>query len=174
MIVIEAFSFKDHLRLIDRLQIASEYLKLDGCYGVITDLADAYNTNRQRVYDILNRIIEVFHPKPPGKEAQPKEALKQQIAALEAENALLLSRIQELEAKLENSIEVTEERVRALSLTLTVLPVSYRDIRDIIALAFGEKYARSYASLSEMVQYYGTIGGLRSKLLSEANRNNPS
>jgi hypothetical protein len=158
--VIEAFSFKDHLRLTDRLQIASEYLSRGGFYGVVTDLADAYNTNRQRIYDILKHITEAFRPKPPGPEVQSEKRLKQQVAALEAENAYLQSRIRELETKLKDSIEVTLERVRALSLTLTVLPVSYRDIRDIIALAFGEKYAPSEASLCEMVQYYGTIAGL--------------
>jgi hypothetical protein len=165
MMIVKTFPFKDHLNLTDRLQIALEYLRLGGFYGVVTDLSNAYNTNRQRVYDILDRIIEAFRPEPPGPKAQQEEVLKQRIAALEAENVSLQSRVRELEAKLENSIEVTEQRVRALSLTLTVLPVSYRDIRDIVALAFGEKYAKSEASLCEMVQYYGTIAGLI--LLSE-------
>ncbi len=71
--VVEAFSFKDHLRLTDRLEIALEYLRLGGFYGVVTDLADAYNTNRQRIYDILNRIFLAFRPKPPGPESKPVE-----------------------------------------------------------------------------------------------------
>ena len=158
--VVKTCSFKDHLRLTDRLQIALEYLKRGGFYGVITDLADDYNTNRQRIYDILKRVLEAFRPKPPGPEPKPEEALKEQIAALEAENASLQARVLELEAKLKNSIEVTEERVRALNLTLAVLPVSYRDICDIVALAFGEEYSPSEASLCEMVQYHGTIAGL--------------
>ena len=61
--------------------------------------------------------------------------LEQQVNALEIENAFLQAQVRELEAKLQNSIEVTEERVRALNLTLAVLPVSYQDIRDIVALA---------------------------------------
>lgn len=157
---VRAFSFKDHLDITDRLEIALEYLQQGGFYGVVTDLANAYNTNRQRVYDILGRTGEAFHPKPPGPTARPEEALEKRIAALEAENAALQARVEALEAKLENSIEVTYERVRALSLSLIVLPVSYRDIRDIIAIAFGEEYALSEASLCEMVQYYGTIAGL--------------
>ena len=143
---VRAFSFKDHLDITDRLEIALEYLKQGGFYGVVTDLANAYNTNRQRVYDILGRTGEAFHPKPPGPTARPEEALEKRIAALEAENAALQARVEALEAKLENSIEVTYERVRALSLSLIVLPVSYRDIRDIIAIAFGEEYALSEAS----------------------------
>ncbi len=158
--IVRAIPFRDHLNLSDRLEIALEYLKRGGFYGVVTDLANAYNTNRQRVYDILNRTREAFHPKPPGPTAKPEESLEQRNAALEAENASLRARVAELEAKLENSVEITHERVRALSLTLTVLPVSYRDARDIVALAYGEKYALSEASLSEMVQYYGTIAGL--------------
>ena len=95
-------------------------------------MAFQYNTNRQRIYDILKRIFLAFRPRQPGPEAQPEEALKRHVAALEAENASLQARVTELEAKLKNSVEVTEQKVRALSLTLTVLPVSYRDIRDII------------------------------------------
>ena len=152
--VVEAFSFKDRLNLTDRLEIVLEYLKRGGFYGVITDLANAHNTNRQRIYDILDRIPEAFRSKSPGPTTKPEEALEKRIAALEAENAALQARVQALEAKLENSVEVTSQRVRNLSLTLTVLPVSYRDIRDIIALAYGEKYAPSEASLCKMVQLY--------------------
>ena len=158
--LVKTLSFKDHLDLTDRLEIAVEYLKRGGFYGAVIDLANAYNTNRQRVYDILNRTLAAFHPKPPGPTTKPEEALEKRIAALEAENAALRARVQALEAKLENSIQVTSQRVRDLSLTLTVLPVSYRDIRDIIALAYGEKYAPSEASLCKMVQHYGTIAGL--------------
>ncbi len=160
MLLTKALSFKDHLDLADRLKIALEYLGQGGLYGVITDLANAYNTNRQRVYDILDRISEAFHPKPPGPTPRPAEALKKRIAELEAENASLRTGTQESETKLENSVEVTYEMVRDLSLTLAVLPVSYRDIRDTIALAYGEKYAPSEASLCEMVQDYGTVAGL--------------
>jgi predicted DNA-binding protein YlxM (UPF0122 family) len=158
--LVKTLSFKDHLDLTDRLEIALEYLKRGGFYGVIIDLANAYNTNRQRVYDILNRTLAAFHPKPPGPTTKPEEALEKRIAELEAENATLRARVQTLEAKLENSVQITSQRVRDLSLTLTVLPVSYRDVRDIIALAYGEKYAPSEASLCKMVQHYGTIAGL--------------
>jgi len=158
--LVKTLSFKDHLDLTDRLEIAVEYLKRGGFYGAVIDLANAYNTNRQRVYDILNRTLAAFHPKPPGPTTKPEEAIEKRIAELEAENAALRARVQALEAKLENSVEVTSQRVRNLSLTLTVLPVSYRDIRDVIALAYGEKHAPGEASLCRMVQHYGTIAGL--------------
>ncbi len=158
--IVKMLSFKDDLDLTERLEIALEYLRQGGFYGVVTDLANAYNTNRQRVYDILDQISTAFLPKPPGPTPKPEEAIEKRIAELEAENATLRARVKVLEAKLENSVEVTSERVRDLSLTLTVLPVSYRDIRDIVALAYGEKYASSEASLCKMVQYYGTIAGL--------------
>jgi hypothetical protein len=158
--IVKTLSFKDHLDLTDRLEIAVEYLRRGGFHGVVIDLANAYNTNRQRVYDILDRISAAFLPKPPGPTPRPEEAIEKRIGALEAENAALRARVQALEAKLENSVEVTSERVRDLSLTLTVLPVSYRDIRDIVALAYGEKHAPSEASLCKMVQHYGTIAGL--------------
>jgi len=160
MLLAKTLSFKDHLDLTDRLEIAMEYLKRGGFYGVVIDLANAYNTNRQRVYDILDRISGAFHPKPPGPTPKPEEALERRIAELEAENAALGARVAELEGKLENSIEVTYEKVRDLSLTLAVLPVSYRDIRDVIELAYGEEYAPSEATLCGMVQHYGTIAGL--------------
>ncbi|MHA2313554.1 MAG: hypothetical protein ACXADF_18925 [Candidatus Thorarchaeota archaeon] len=160
MLLVKTLSFKDHLDLADRLKIALEYLQQGGFYGVITDLADAYNTNRQSVYDILNRILEAFQQKSPGPTARPEETREKRIAELEAENASLRARVQELEAKQNNSVEVTHQRVRDLSLTLTVLPVSYRDIRDVVGLAYGVEYAPSEASLCEMVQYYGTIAGL--------------
>ena len=158
--LINTLFFKDHLDLTDRLEIALEYLKQGGFYGVVTDLANAYNTNRQRVYDILDRVLEAFHPKPPGPSSKPSEAREKRIAELEAEIASLRVRVQELEAKQENSIEVTHQRVRDLSLTLAILPVSYRDIRDVVGLAYGEKYGPSEASLCKMVQHYGTIAGL--------------
>ena len=158
--LVNTLSFKDHLDLTNRLEIALEYLKQGGFYGVVTDLANAYNTNRQRVYDILDRVLEAFHPKPPGPTPKPAEAIEKRNAELEAENAGLRARVQELEAKQENSIEVTRHRVRDLSLTLAVLPVSYRDIRDVVGLAYGEKYAPSEATLCGMVQYYGVIAGL--------------
>jgi hypothetical protein len=137
VIPVETLSFKDHLDLTDRLEIAMEYLKRGGFYGVVIDLANAYSTNRQRIYDILDRISAAFLPR-------PEEAIEKRIDALEAENAALRARVQALEAKLENSVEVTSERVRDLSLTLTVLPVSYRDIRDIVALAYGEKHVKCF------------------------------
>jgi hypothetical protein len=158
--IVNTLSFKDHLDLTNRLEIALEYLKQGGFYGVVTDLADAYNTNRQRVYDILGRVLAAFHPKPPGPTSNPAEVREKRIAELEAETAGLRARIQELEAKQENSVEVTHQRVRDLSLTLTVLPVSYRDIRDVVGLAYGEKYAPSEATLCGMVQHYGVIAGL--------------
>jgi len=158
--IVRTLSFRDHLDLTDRLKIALEYLKQGRFYGTITDLARTYNTNRQRVYDILDRVLEAFHPKPPGPTAKPEEAREKRIAELEAENASLRARIQELEAKQENSIEVTHQRVRDLSLTLAVLPVSYRDIRDVVGLAYGAEYAPSEATLCGMVQHYGTIAGL--------------
>ncbi len=160
MMFVKTLSFKDHLDLTDRLEIALEYLKQGGFYGAVIDLANAYNTNRQRVYDILNRTLAAFHPKPPGPTTKPEEAIEKRIAELEAENAALQARVQALETKLENSLEVTSQKVRDLSLTLTVLPVSYRDIRDVIALAYGGEYAPSEASLCKMVQHYGTIAGL--------------
>jgi len=160
VMLVNMLSFKDHLDLTNRLEIALEYLRQGGFYGVVTDLANAYNTNRQRVYDILDRVLEAFHPKPPGPTPKPAEAREKRIAELDAETASLRARIQELEAKQENSIEVTRQRVRDLSLTLAVLPVSYRDIRDVVGLAYGEKYAPSEATLCGMVQYYGTISGL--------------
>jgi hypothetical protein len=158
--LVNTLSFKDHLDLTDRLEIALEYLKHSGFYGVVTDLANAYNTNRQRVYDILDRVLSAFHPKPPGPTANPAEAREKRITELEAEIASLRARIQELEAKQENSVEVTHQRIRDLSLTLAVLPVSYRDIRDVVRLAYGDKYAPSESTLCGMVQDYGVIAGL--------------
>ncbi len=158
--LVNTLSFKDDLDLTNRLEIALEYLRQGGFYGVVTDLANAYNTNRQRVYDILDRVLEAFHPRPPGPTPKPAEAIEKRNAELEAENAGLRARIQELEAKQENSVEVTHQRVRDLSLTLAVLPVSYRDIRDVVGLAYGEKYAPSEATLCGMVQDYGVIAGL--------------
>jgi hypothetical protein len=160
VMLVNTLSFKDHLDLINRLEISVEYLKQGGFYGVVTDLANSYNTNRQRVYDILARVLAAFHPKPPGPAPNPAEAIEKQNAELEAENAGLRARVQELEAKQANSIEVTRQRVRNLSLTLAVLPVSYRDIRDVVGLAYGEKYAPSEATLCGMVQDYGVIAGL--------------
>jgi hypothetical protein len=158
--LVNTLSFKDHLDLTNRLEIALEYLKQGGFYGVVTDLANAYNTNRQRVYDILDRVLAAFQQKPPGPTPKPAEAREKRIAELEAETASLQARIQELEAKQENSVEVTRHRIRDLSLTLAVLPVSYRDIRDVVGLAYGEKYAPSEATLCGIVQYYGVIAGL--------------
>jgi hypothetical protein len=160
VMLVNTLSFKDDLDLTNRLEIALKYLKQGGFYGVVTDLANAYNTNRQRVYDILDRVLAAFHPKPPGPTPNPAEATEKRNGELETENTGLLARVQELEAKQENSVEVTRQRVRDLSLTLAVLPVSYRDIRDVVGVAYGEKYAPSEATLCGMVQDYGVIAGL--------------
>jgi len=158
--LVNTLSFKDHLDLTNRLEIALEYSRQGRFYGVVTDLANTYHTNRQRVYDILDRVLGAFHPKPPGPAPNSGEATEKRNAELEAENAGLRARNQELEAKQANSVEVTLQRVRDLSLTLAVLPVSYRDVRDVVGLAYGEKYAPSEATLCRMVQYYGVIAGL--------------
>jgi hypothetical protein len=155
--LVKTLSFKDHLDLTNRLEIALEYLKQGGFYGVVTDLANACNTNRQRVYDILDRVLSVFHSKPPGPTPKPVETREKRIAELDAETASLRARVQELEAKQENSIEVTHQRIRDLSLTLAVLPVSYRDIRDVAGLPYGDKYAPSEATLCGMEQYYQAL-----------------
>jgi hypothetical protein len=44
--LVNTLSFRDHLDLTNRLEIALEYLKQGGFYGVVTDLANAYNTSR--------------------------------------------------------------------------------------------------------------------------------
>ena len=69
--LVNTLSFKDHLDLTNRLEIALEYLKQGGFYGVVTDLANEYNTNRQRVYDILDRVLLAFQQKPPGPTPKP-------------------------------------------------------------------------------------------------------
>ena len=92
MMIVKTLSFKDDLDLTDRLEIAVEYLKRGGFYGVVIDLANAYNTNRQRVYDILDRISAAFLPKPPGPTPKLEEAIEERIAELEAENAALGAR----------------------------------------------------------------------------------
>ncbi len=160
MMLVNMLSFKDHLDLTNRLEIALEYMKQGGFYGVVTDLANAYNTNRQRIYDILDRVLAAFRAKSPGPAPNPAEAGEQRDAEFETENAGLRARIQEVEAQQANRVEVTRQRVRDLSLTLAVLPVSYRDIRDVVGLAYGEEYAPSEATLCGMVQYYGVIAGL--------------
>ncbi len=106
--LMNTLSFKDHLDLTNRLEIALEYLKQGRFYGVVTDLASVYNTNRQRVYDILDRVLEAFRQKPPGPTPKPAEAIENRNAELEAENAGLRARIQELEAKQENSVVAIE------------------------------------------------------------------
>ncbi len=158
--LVNTLSFKDHLDLTNRLEIALEYSRQGRFYGVVTDLANAYHTNRQRIYDILDRVLGAFHPKPPGPAPNSGEATEKRNAELEAENAGLRARNQELEAKQANSVEVTRQRVRDLCLTLVVLPVSYRDVRDVVGLAYGEEYAPSEATLCGMVQDYGVIAGL--------------
>jgi len=160
VMLVNTLSFKDHLDLTNRLEIALEYSRQGRFYGVVTDLANTYHTNRQRVYDILDRVLGAFHPKPPGPAPNSGEATEKRNAELEAENAGLRARNQELEAKQANSVEVTRQRVRDLCLTLAVLPVSYRDVRDVVGLAYGEEYAPSEATLCGMVQNYGVIAGL--------------
>ena len=92
VMLVNTLSFKDHLDLTNRLEIALEYLKQGGFYGAVTDLANSYNTNRQRVYDILDRVLEAFRPKPPGPAPKPAEAIEKRNAELEAENAGLRAR----------------------------------------------------------------------------------
>ena len=94
MVAVRSLSFRDHLDLTDRLEIALEYLERGGFYGVVIDLANAYNTNRQRVYDILDRISAAFHPKPPGPTPKPEEAIEKRNSELEAENSILRARVQ--------------------------------------------------------------------------------
>ena len=74
--IVKTLSFKDDLDLINRLEIVLEYLRQGRFYGVVTDLANTYNTNRQRVYDILDRVLAAFHPRPPGPTPRPAEAIE--------------------------------------------------------------------------------------------------
>ncbi len=115
VMLVNTLSFKDHLDLTNRLEIALEYSRQGRFYGVVTDLANTYHTNRQRVYDILDRVLGAFHAKPPGPAPNSGEATEKRNAELEAENAGLRARNQELEAKQANSVEVTRQRVRDLN-----------------------------------------------------------
>ncbi len=62
--LVNTLSFKDHLDLTNRLEMALECSRQGGVYVVVTDLANVFNTNRQWVYDILDRVLEAFHVKP--------------------------------------------------------------------------------------------------------------
>ena len=115
--ILPAYSYKDCLTLSDRLTIAQTYSRLGGYHGLVTELAIDYQTNRQQIYAILSDVEQGFAPQLPGPKCAEESRLVQRNATLEATKRLLERENEQLQCRVQQSVEVTPERLERLLLT---------------------------------------------------------
>ena len=78
---------------------------------------------------------------------------------LDAERTSLKAHIDQLEARLARSVEVTPKRIEDLVLTAVTTPPSYGGIGEYVKVAFGEAYRPSPGKISRLVTHFGTLAG---------------
>ena len=115
--IVTPYAYKDHLNLPDRLGIAQTYTRLGGYHGLVTELATDFQTNRQQIYAILEDVEQGFAPKLPGPKPAEASHLLQRIATLEATNRVLEQEKTQLQHRLQQSVEITPQRLERLLLT---------------------------------------------------------
>lgn len=132
--VLQPYQYKDHLSLQDRLSIAHTYVHFEGSHGLVTELAIDYQTNRQQIYAILEDVEDGFVPKLPGPKPTEAYRLRQRIATLEANNRQLAQENTQLNCRLQQSVEITPQRMERLLLTGIgeILPYKTRRCRPLL------------------------------------------
>ena len=158
--VVPQFQYKDNLPLSSRLAIAQTYVRLGGYRGLVTELATDFQTNRQQIYAILEDVEGGFAPKSPGPKPAEVSHLRQRIATLEATNQVLEQEKTQLQHRLQQSVEVTPQRLERLFLTGSAEMLPYETLQTVVKVAYGPQYVRSVGHLSALVNYAGTVAGL--------------
>ena len=158
--ILPAYSYKDRLNLSDRLTIAQTYSRLGGYHGLVTELAIDYQTNRQQIYAILSDVEQGFAPQLPGPKCAEESRLVQRNATLEATKRLLERENEQLHHRLQQSVEVTPERLERLLLTGIGEMLPYETIQTLVKVAYRPEFVPSVGHLSRLVSYTGTIAGL--------------
>ncbi len=145
--VVPQFQYKDHLPLSDRLAIAQTYVRFDGYRGLVTELATDFQTNRQQIYAILSDVEDGFAPQLPGPKPVEESRLVERIATLDATNRLLERENEDLQRRLQQSIEVTPERLERLLFTGIGEMLPYETIQTMVSVAYRPEFAPSVGPL---------------------------
>jgi len=140
--ILTQYQYKNNLNLSDRLAIAHKYIRLNGYHGLVTELAEDYNTNRQQIYSILSDVEEKFAPKLPGPNPQDPLRLHQRIAELEATEKLLEQENKQLQMRLQQSVEVTPRRLNRFLLTGLGEILPYETLQTMVEVAYGPEYVK--------------------------------
>ena len=158
--IVTPYEYKDHLNLPGRLAIAQTYTRLGGYHGLVTELAVDYQTNRQQIYAILSDVEEGFAPQLPGPKSPDESPLVQRIATLDATNRLLAQENEQLHRRLQQSVEVTPERLERLLLTGIGEMLPDEPLQTMVKVAYRPEFVPSVGHLSGLVNHTGTIAGL--------------
>jgi hypothetical protein len=143
----------------ERLDIAAQYV-FDRIPGTVSRLQDLYHLSRGDIHAISTKALDAFEPQKPGPKPDPLGELQRQLTELKAQNEALRKQVAELESKLSQSVIVDKRRIEDFILTALVTPPSHEGIRNLLAVAYGEKYRSSTGKASQLTSHYGTIAGL--------------
>lgn len=158
--ILQPYSYKDHLHLSDRLAIAQTYVRSQGYRGLVTELATDYQTNRQQIYAILSDVEQGFAPQFPGPKPAEESRLLERIATLEAANQQLMVENAQLSVRLQRCVEVTPQRLERLWLTGIGEILPYETLQTMVKVAYGPEYVPSVGRLNALVNHAGTVAGL--------------
>jgi len=147
------------MTIYNRLRAVVRYFS-DDRPGVVKAQKVACGYTRHTLYQDCHRVVDAFHPRPPGPRPDPTRPLLRRIEALEAENQVLQAQVRDLNALLSRCVEVTPERIEDLVLTAVTTPPSYTGAGEYVAVAFGERYRPSVGKISQIVSRYGRKAGL--------------
>jgi hypothetical protein len=126
----------------------------------VTELATDFQTNRQQIYAILEGVEQGFAPKSPGPKPAEASHLLNRIATLEADNQVLAQEKAQLQQRLQQSVEVTPQRLERLFLTGIGEMLPYETLQTVVKVAYGAEHVPSVGSLSALVNHAGTVAGL--------------
>lgn len=113
--------------------------------------------SRQWLYAQAGRVVHEVLPRRPGRPAGRDEASEREarIASLEQEIGELRSRVLELEACNENTVEVSAERRERFALAAVGRGVSVRGIEELSGVAFGEERRLTKSVVQRCIANHG-------------------
>jgi hypothetical protein len=156
------------LNVKTKIAILSSYLA--GVYTTVTAIAREFSVSRKLVYHLYRKVEVGLAGERPGPKGGEVERLQRENERLQQDVAALEGRVAELEAALVDSIKVTPARVERLRRAAVVAPLSYDEAERIVAVAYGEGWARSGGWERGFVAEQGAAAGLVLEELKIAER----
>lgn len=154
------------LNVKTKMAIVSTYLA--GVYTSVAAMAREFSVSRKLVYAIYHQVEDRLQGERPGPKGGEVEKLQREKAALANQVSELQGRVAQLEEALRDTVKVTPARVARLRREVVVAPISYDEGERIIAVAYGQRWARSGGWECAFVAEQGAAAGLALEALGIA------